>query len=160
FCYRIVVTNTGCLPLTNVVMSDSSTPGPNLNLAACFPTPFTLAPGGSPGSSAACILSAVTRCSGTTNVVTVTANAVTTNGTPITLAVADTNSVTVTAAEATAPFISQNPVSARVAVGSSVTFTVTASGYAPLFYQWRLNGFNIPGATASSYYVPAADVSN
>src|SRR5262249_25164924 len=36
FCYRITVTNQGNVCLTNVTVTDSSTPGPNLNLS-CFP---------------------------------------------------------------------------------------------------------------------------
>jgi hypothetical protein len=34
-----------------------------------------------------------------------------------------------------------------------VTFSVTASGTAPLSYQWRRNGANIAGATAASYTI-------
>ncbi len=38
-----------------------------------------------------------------------------------------------------------------MAVGQSATFTVTASGTAPLAYQWQRNGADIAGATAASY---------
>ena len=38
-----------------------------------------------------------------------------------------------------------------IAVGQSVTFTVRAFGETPLFYQWRRNDVDIPGATSSSY---------
>src|SRR5207245_8718350 len=34
--------------------------------------------------------------------------------------------------------------------GANVTFSVSASGKAPLSYQWRLNGKNLPGATLST----------
>jgi hypothetical protein len=47
-----------------------------------------------------------------------------------------------------------------VAAGASVTFSVTASGAAPLTYQWQLNGASIGGATASSYTVSGAQASN
>jgi len=40
---------------------------------------------------------------------------------------------------------------AALSRGAVGTFTVTASGTPPLSYQWRLNGVDIPGATASSY---------
>src|ERR1019366_8014598 len=45
----------------------------------------------------------------------------------------------------TPPSIVTQPQSQTVGVGSNVTFTVTASGTAPLSYQWRLNGTNIAG---------------
>ena len=41
-------------------------------------------------------------------------------------------------------------------VGQTATFTVTASGTAPLSYQWRKGGTSISGATAASYTTPAA----
>ncbi len=50
----------------------------------------------------------------------------------------------------TAPTITTHPVSQSVALGGSVTFSVTASGTAPFTYQWRKNGQNIDGATNST----------
>ena len=47
--------------------------------------------------------------------------------------------------------ITTQPLSQAVCPGSSATFSVTASGTAPLTYQWRFNGVNISGATASSF---------
>ena len=52
-----------------------------------------------------------------------------------------------------APSISTQPQSQAVNVGSSVTFSVVASGSQPLFYQWRFNGVNIPGGTSASYTI-------
>ena len=57
--------------------------------------------------------------------------------------------LTVTAA-AVAPTITTAPVSQTVTAGTNVTFSVVASGTAPLSYQWRLNGGNIAGATSST----------
>lgn len=51
------------------------------------------------------------------------------------------------------PLINVQPQSQAVVAGASLTFTVTASGTAPLSYQWRKNGANIPGATSSNYSV-------
>lgn len=48
-----------------------------------------------------------------------------------------------------------HPLSAVVDEGDSVTFTTSASG-ASLTYQWRKNFISIPGATDSSYNIPAA----
>lgn len=49
------------------------------------------------------------------------------------------------------PRITSHPVSQTVAPNTPVTFTVTASGQAPLQYQWQRNTVNIPGATSASY---------
>lgn len=49
------------------------------------------------------------------------------------------------------PTIATNPQSAVVTQNNDATFTVSASGPAPLNYQWRFNGTNISGATQSSY---------
>jgi len=46
-----------------------------------------------------------------------------------------------------APEITTQPVGGLVAVGSSVTLSVRATGAGPLFYQWRFNGDNLPTAT-------------
>lgn len=50
-----------------------------------------------------------------------------------------------------APVITVQPQSQTVLVGANATFSVVASGTAPLTYQWSLNGANIVGATTSSY---------
>ncbi len=49
-----------------------------------------------------------------------------------------------------APSITTQPVSQTVTAGGNATFTVVASGSAPLSYQWRQNGVNLPGATTST----------
>ncbi|HTT13862.1 MAG TPA: immunoglobulin domain-containing protein [Burkholderiaceae bacterium] len=50
-----------------------------------------------------------------------------------------------------APEIEASPQSISVPAGQSVTFTVSATGAAPLTYQWQQGGTDIAGATASSY---------
>lgn len=52
------------------------------------------------------------------------------------------------------PTITAHPKSQTVLVGSSVTFTVVASGATS--YQWRKSGVNIPGATNSYYTINSA----
>jgi hypothetical protein len=49
------------------------------------------------------------------------------------------------------PTIITQPQSQTVNPGANVTFSVTATGVAPLAYHWRFNAGNIAGATASSY---------
>jgi len=51
---------------------------------------------------------------------------------------------------ATTPTITVQPQSQTVTAGSTVTFTVSATGTPPLSYQWRRNGVNLPGATSAS----------
>src|SRR5580692_5004846 len=54
-----------------------------------------------------------------------------------------------------APSITAQPQSQTVAVGSSATFSVAATGTAPLSYQWQKNQVAIPGATLATYTTPA-----
>ena len=49
------------------------------------------------------------------------------------------------------PVITQNPTNIVVPAGSIATFTVIASGTAPLVYQWSYNGVSILGATNSTF---------
>jgi len=56
-------------------------------------------------------------------------------------------------AATTAPAITAQPASLTVTTGSSATFSVTATGTAPLAYQWRRSGATINGATSSSYRI-------
>ncbi|HET6331400.1 MAG TPA: PKD domain-containing protein, partial [Holophagaceae bacterium] len=56
---------------------------------------------------------------------------------------------------ATAPSITTQPASTTVNAGATATFSVGASGTAPLSYQWQKNGANIGGATSASYTTPA-----
>src|SRR2546422_2254966 len=53
------------------------------------------------------------------------------------------------------PSITTQPTSQTVTAGQSATFSVAASGTAPLSYQWRKNGTAISGATSASYTTPA-----
>ncbi len=54
-----------------------------------------------------------------------------------------------------APSITTQPASQTVTAGQSATFSVVATGTAPLTYQWQKNSTNISGATSSSYTTPA-----
>jgi uncharacterized repeat protein (TIGR02543 family) len=50
----------------------------------------------------------------------------------------------------TVPKILTQPSSHTVNIGSNVTFSVTASGTAPMTYHWLFNGGNLTGQTAST----------
>jgi DNA/RNA endonuclease G (NUC1) len=75
--------------------------------------------------------------------------------TDVTGALALTSNATLTFSTIAAipPSILASPVAQTVAAGSTVTFSVTAAGNAPLVYQWHKNGVNVannPTATTAN----------
>ncbi len=63
----------------------------------------------------------------------------------------------------TAPSIATHPQNLTINQGNTANFTVSAGGTAPLTYQWKHAGTNIPGATNISYAknnVQPADAGN
>jgi hypothetical protein len=58
------------------------------------------------------------------------------------------------------PSITGQPVSRTVTVGQAATFSITATGTAPLTYQWKKYGVNLTGATSSAYTTPATSASD
>jgi glucose/arabinose dehydrogenase len=60
----------------------------------------------------------------------------------------------------TAPSISAHPQPVTVPVGGNATFSVSATGSAPLSYRWQRNGADIPGATGSSYTLSGAQAAD
>ena len=70
------------------------------------------------------------------------------------------DNVRVTLQGAVAPVITGQPQSVTVAAGGSASFSVTASGNAPLSYQWRFNGTPISGATGSTYSIASVQASH
>jgi hypothetical protein len=74
---------------------------------------------------------------------------------------ATSNAATLTVNPApVAPTITTQPANQTVTAGQTATFTVVASGTAPLSYQWQKNGANIAGATSASYTTPATTTSD
>src|SRR6185503_28116 len=51
------------------------------------------------------------------------------------------------------PLITQNPTNVTVLSGATVTLAAAASGTAPLTYQWRIDGVNIPAANGPSLVI-------
>jgi hypothetical protein len=60
----------------------------------------------------------------------------------------------------TPPAINASPATQSIPLGSSVTFTVDATGTAPLTYQWRKTGVTIGGATGSSFVINSVQSSD
>ena len=54
-----------------------------------------------------------------------------------------------------APSITVQPSDQSIAAGHTATYSVTATGTAPLSYQWQKNGTAVAGATSASYTTPA-----
>ena len=63
-------------------------------------------------------------------------------------------------APAVAPTITTQPATQTVTAGSSVSFTVAASGTAPLTYQWRKAGAAIGGANSATYQIGSAQATD
>src|SRR5205085_11341511 len=59
-----------------------------------------------------------------------------------------------------APYITTQPADQTVTVGQTATFSVVATGTAPLSYQWQKNGTAISGATSASYTTPTTTSSD
>jgi hypothetical protein len=59
---------------------------------------------------------------------------------------------------ASPPVITKQPQTISAIVGSAVTFSIEATGTAPLTYQWKVNGFDIFGETNSTYNITNATI--
>lgn len=59
-----------------------------------------------------------------------------------------------------APAIVNHPQSITVTQGQPASFSVTATGTAPLQYQWQKNNVNITGANSSTYTIMSAQPSD
>lgn len=60
----------------------------------------------------------------------------------------------------TAPAITTQPANQTVAAGQAATFSVSATGTAPLSYQWQKGGTSISGATNASYTTPPTTIAD
>ena len=59
-----------------------------------------------------------------------------------------------------APQVTAHPANVTVSAGQPASFSVSASGTAPLSFQWQRDGVNIAGATSSTYTLAAAQLSD
>ena len=73
---------------------------------------------------------------------------------------ATSNNATLTVNTPVAPSIATQPASVTVTAGGSASFTVAATGTAPLSYQWSKGGATISGATASTYTIATTQASD
>lgn len=168
--YRVLVTNGVNPPATSEAVTLTIGESPTITSAAAATVRatdalnFTFTASGTPASAFTATglpswasLSTSGQLTGTppvgsegTYAITVTAN----NGATATQAF----TLTVTPA-IVAPTITTQPALVSVNQGQSATFTVSATGTAPLNYQWRRNGASIIGATGASYTVGNAQSS-
>ncbi len=112
-----------------------------------------LADGGNISGSAAATL----------NLSTVSANDAASYSVIVSNALGTVTSPSATLTVAVPPAITASPVGAAILAGSNITFTVSASGTAPLAYQWLKNGAVISGATSATLTlnnVSAADAAS
>ena len=58
------------------------------------------------------------------------------------------------------PIIGLQPLSQSVMMGGNASFSVSASGTAPLHYQWQFNGTNLPSATNTAYAIQSVSATN
>src|ERR1043166_1087321 len=58
------------------------------------------------------------------------------------------------------PAISIQPTPRSVTAGNRAVFSVGATGTAPLYYQWKRGGTNIPGATSFAYSIASAQAAD
>src|SRR5580693_1600776 len=65
------------------------------------------------------------------------------------------STTTTSTSEVSAPLITTQPSSQSVNSGQAATFSVVATGTAPISYQWMKAGANISGATSAGYTIPA-----
>ncbi|HYL65433.1 MAG TPA: immunoglobulin domain-containing protein [Candidatus Methylomirabilis sp.] len=59
-----------------------------------------------------------------------------------------------------APSVTAQPTNQTVTAGQTATFSVTATGTAPLSYQWQKSGSDIANANSASYTTPATTVAD
>lgn len=142
-----IITVTQPVPVVNSATTAIATVGVAFNYtitASNSPTSFaaTGLPAGLTVNPATGLISGTPTAAGVSNVALTATNS---GGTSAAVSVA----LTVNAP----PAITTPPASQGVSAGSSVTFTVVATGTAPLSYQWKKGDVAISGATSATYVI-------
>ena len=157
--YSVTVTNavgsaTSTAAALTVLAGPAITSQPaNATVAQGNTTSFTVTASGTAPLNFQWLKNGANISGATSNILTL--SAVTTND-AASYSVIVTNSVGVIASSSAtltvlvSPTIIASPANATVTQGNSAAFTVTASGTAPLTYQWLKNGVNISGATSAT----------
>jgi len=146
--YTLTVTNLGPSTASSVTLTDtlpagvtfvSASPGCSYEAGQVLATVGTLSSGSASDFT-------VTVTSGTSGLITNTLTAASPTADPNSA----NNTATVVTTVNAPPTITLQPGSQAVLLGTNATFLVTAAGTAPLAYQWRLNGTDLPGAVKSA----------
>jgi hypothetical protein len=74
--------------------------------------------------------------------------------------VANTDASVITPPPTVAPTITAQPQDQLVTVGQTATFSVAATGTAPLSFQWQKSGTAISGATSATYSTPVTTLAD
>ena len=160
------LTQSGCAGLTNSKGSASADPAPSIitqpasqTVTAGQTATFSVVVSGTAPLSYQWMKNQVNIAGATSASYTTPATTSADNGTSfrviVTNAVSSVTSNAATLTVSTGPSITTQPANQTVNVGQTATFTVVATGAAPLSYQWQKNQVNIAGATSASYTTPA-----
>ena len=146
--YTLTVTNLGSASASSVTLTDALPAG----VAFVSASPGCVNLGGTVVCSVGTLSSG--SASNFTVVVTPTAGGLITNTLTVTSPTFDpepaNNVATIVTTVDAPPIITAQPTNQAVLPGSDVTLQVTASGSAPLGFQWQLNGTNLEGAVEAA----------
>ena len=157
--YSVTVTNavgsvtSASATLTVLLPPAITTPPTNTSIVLGSPTSFTATASGTLPLNFQWLKNGAAIPGATSNVLTLSATTTNDSGS---YAVVVTNTVGSVASSSAAltvlvpPAIVNPPADATIVAGNTVSFSVTASGTAPLNYQWRKNGTPISGATTAT----------
>jgi Bacterial Ig domain len=169
----LAIVNTGCVGLTSAT-NKSATAAPSITsqpisqtVTAGQTATFTVAVTGNVPLTYQWWKKTVPISGATSSTYTTPVTTASDNGAQFTVVVSNSSgnitsnvaTLTVNPASA-APLITTEPASQTVNAGQTATFSVVATGMAPLTYLWHKDGMPISGATSSSYTTQATMTSD